>query len=77
MRLRESRSGVLEEAHMNKEREAEIAAGISLSSLRELHENLRSIAARGKVEPDVELQARIFEAELKKRGETFDVIRFA
>lgn len=62
---------------MDRKREAEIAAGISLYSLRELHENLRSIAARGKVEADVEVQARIFEAELEKRGETFDVIRFA
>ena len=52
----------------------EVARGLSIPSLRELHASCRDALNRGAVDADFVLQARVFERELEKRREPIEPI---
>jgi hypothetical protein len=53
-----------------------IAKGLSLGTLKELHEKIREAAAVAALPADFVKQSRIFEAELARRGEAYVAIAF-
>ena len=60
---------------MDRDEWTKVASGLSLPTLRELHQKIRDVLKDGPQAADFLEQDRIFEAELTSRGETFEPVR--